>query len=643
MLGASVTEGTGAVVPMKVSIQGHANIPVTVNYATADLTEANHATAGADYTPVSGTLTFAPGAALTQTVNVPVINDTVWEADAERFGFNITDPANGQTASAPGTILDDEPHPPVVSIGSVSVREGEASGTKQVSIPVTLDRPAATATNVRWSTSNGTAVAGSDYQALANQQVVFEAGQVSAIIKVYVYGDAVNEADETFNVNLFSPFGVVLGTPTGVVTILNDDAPVSTSPTPVLSVDDVKVIEGDSGTADIDATVSSNIKAPAKILATISTVSGSAVSGVDYTAYSHRVNIAKGAVADHFTIKVKNDLTVESDESFYLVVNAITGATAGKTIGIVTIVDNDNPLPTTPTGIAAIQSRMTLGGTEVSWNAATTPLADWPLTGYEYRSSTNGGTTWGAWTSTGAGTSTWFVHVCGQGVTCTYQVRGVNKKGAGGSVGQASAVGLADTTSPAMTINTPTQRGNLDTLSGTTITGDAGFEGGDAYSVAVNVYPCNGCTNVTPTYSAFAAPIGGTWSVSPNLAPGVYTVQTSQSDWAAHTTTSSPTTFEVRNAVFVSPFGNDANPGSVTAPKLTIGAAATTAGAQGRPQVAVASGTFAPASASRSARASACSAASTRPAAGPVPAAPGHRGPLIGTSPRSPARPRASR
>ena len=52
-----------------------------------------------------------------------------------------------------------------------------------------------------------------------------------------------------------------------------------------------------------------------------------------------------------------------------------------------------------------------------------------------------------------------------------------------------------------MTINTPTQRGNLDTLSGTTLTGDAGFEGGDTLAVAVNVYPCNACTNVAPTYS----------------------------------------------------------------------------------------------------------------------------------------------
>ena len=61
-------------------------------------------------------------------MNVPVANDIAWEADAERFTFNVTNPGNGQTASAPGTILDDEAHPPVVSIGNVSIHEGEATG-----------------------------------------------------------------------------------------------------------------------------------------------------------------------------------------------------------------------------------------------------------------------------------------------------------------------------------------------------------------------------------------------------------------------------------------------------------------------------------------------------------------------------------
>ena len=48
---------------------------VSVNYATADGTDASAAKAGVNYTAKSGTLTFAPGVT-TQTINVPIIPNT---------------------------------------------------------------------------------------------------------------------------------------------------------------------------------------------------------------------------------------------------------------------------------------------------------------------------------------------------------------------------------------------------------------------------------------------------------------------------------------------------------------------------------------------------------------------------------------
>ena len=58
--------------------------PVTVDYATSDGT----ATAGSDYTPVSGTLTF-DGTDLTKTVSIPLINDDTDEDD-ETFTVTIS-------------------------------------------------------------------------------------------------------------------------------------------------------------------------------------------------------------------------------------------------------------------------------------------------------------------------------------------------------------------------------------------------------------------------------------------------------------------------------------------------------------------------------------------------------------------------
>ena len=53
---------------------------------------------------------------------------------------------------------------------------------------------------------------------------MFEAGTVSKFIKVSVVGDRTNEANEAFKINLFSPFGLVLGTATGTVTTNGDSS-----------------------------------------------------------------------------------------------------------------------------------------------------------------------------------------------------------------------------------------------------------------------------------------------------------------------------------------------------------------------------------------------------------------------------------
>ena len=78
--------------------------PITVTYQTADLT----ATAPFDYTPISGTLTFAPGE-LTQIIQVPLIGDELDELN-ETFAINLSNPINVTIADgqAIGTILDDD-------------------------------------------------------------------------------------------------------------------------------------------------------------------------------------------------------------------------------------------------------------------------------------------------------------------------------------------------------------------------------------------------------------------------------------------------------------------------------------------------------------------------------------------------------
>ena len=86
---------------------------VAVNYATSNGT----ATAGSDYTSASGTLNFAAGET-TKTFTVAVAGDTTPESD-EAFTVTLSSPTNATlgTASATGTITDDDSDitPPTVS------------------------------------------------------------------------------------------------------------------------------------------------------------------------------------------------------------------------------------------------------------------------------------------------------------------------------------------------------------------------------------------------------------------------------------------------------------------------------------------------------------------------------------------------
>ena len=593
--GGTVVEGNTQI-PVTVSLAGPPSAPMTVAYGTSDFATANHAIAGADYTATSGTLTFTPGGALSQVVNVPVIDDTLWESDAEGFNFTATNTGNSQASSTTGTIIDNEPHPPVISISNASLVEGDI-GVQSLAFTVSLDRVSTVPITARYSTASVTATAGSDYTAELNKQVVIEAGKTSKNVVVPVFGDTLVEGNEAFTVTLFNPFAAALGVSVATGTIIDDDAP--TAITPTISIGDVTTTEGDTGTIAVSAEVSLNVKAITTLSARLSTVaSGStATAGADYTAITNKlVTFLPGTFTKKVVFTIKNDVLVEGTEFFNVALTNLINVAPGKTNGTITILDNDNPLPTAPSGLTASASQSTLGGTELAWTGSTTPLADWPLTTYEFRTSTDGGTSWGAWAATGAGTSTFFVHTCGQGVSCTYQVRAANKKGPSGSTLSATAVGLDDTADPTFTVDSPTHNGNLDTVSGTVITGDAGFSAGDTGGIPVNVYACAACTNIAPTYTATIAAVGGTWTANPTLGTGVYTAQASQTDWDGRTVTSAAVTFEVRNAIFVSPFGNDANAGTATAPKLTITAAASAAGSQSRPQLAVANGTYASAS-----------------------------------------------
>jgi hypothetical protein len=218
-----VTEGnTGAVnATFTVTLSKPSSAAVTVNYATADLA----AKAGSDYVAKTGTLTI-PAGQTSGTFTVAVIGDRIVESSTEEFSVQLTSATNATIANAWGTglILDDEPR---INIGNMSKSEGTGKGknntTTTFTFTVSLGAAYDQAVTVNYATANGTATAGSDYQAKSGS-VTFAPGETIKTITIVVIGDRTKESNETFFVDLFGPSSnAFINTSRGTGTILNDD------------------------------------------------------------------------------------------------------------------------------------------------------------------------------------------------------------------------------------------------------------------------------------------------------------------------------------------------------------------------------------------------------------------------------------
>lgn len=216
----STTEGnsgtTNAV--YTVTLSSASTSTVTVNYTTADGT----AIAGSDFTATSGMLTFAPGE-ITKTIAVPIVGDTNGES-SETYTLTLSSPVNATivTATATGTITNDDP--PSLSIGDMSVTEGN-SGTKTMTFTVALSSSPSSAVEFDWATANGTATtANNDYTA-ANGHIRFNpnTATLQQTFSVTILGDATAELDETFYINLTNITGVSVFDAQAVGTIQDDD------------------------------------------------------------------------------------------------------------------------------------------------------------------------------------------------------------------------------------------------------------------------------------------------------------------------------------------------------------------------------------------------------------------------------------
>src|SRR5205823_1028339 len=144
-----------------------------------------------------------------------------------------------------GTITNDDPVPAISINDATPHNEGNTHDPGGVPdetnhiFTVSLSNPSDETITVDYATADGSATAGSDYNAITTTTLTFNPGETSKLVTVVVKGDTTYESDETFFVNLSNASSnATINDGQGVGTILNDDA------APTLSINDRSNNEG---------------------------------------------------------------------------------------------------------------------------------------------------------------------------------------------------------------------------------------------------------------------------------------------------------------------------------------------------------------------------------------------------------------
>jgi len=211
---------------------------------------------GSDYSLASSSpVQFAPGETA-KAISVAITDDNDVEGN-ETLQLGLSGVSANATLQAPTstilTLLDDDV-PSIVSFDSgQSWTASEADGV----LLVTLTRTGSLASeaSVEVTTTDGTAVAGSDYEAPSSEPVEFEAGFATATFAIGVTDDSADEPHEQFGVTVGNPISAAfaggVASISATATIADNDG----APTVVVGDPTTGDGSGGAGTTDVTFTV----------------------------------------------------------------------------------------------------------------------------------------------------------------------------------------------------------------------------------------------------------------------------------------------------------------------------------------------------------------------------------------------------
>lgn len=210
------------------------------------------------------------------------------------------------------------------------------------------------AVSVDCVTSNGTALAGSDYTA-TSQTLNWASGDgTNKFCTIPINDDGIDEANEFFNLALSNPVNAGLGArDTSRVFIIDNDGPTVT-----LGVSGTTLAEN-GGSRSVTATLSTT--SPQTVTVNLG-FTGAAVAGTDYSSTAGVITIFSGSTSGNVVLTGLDDDVDEGNESIVIdIVSVTNGMEQGTQQALITIIDDDSAgVTVTPqTGLTTDENGLT--------------------------------------------------------------------------------------------------------------------------------------------------------------------------------------------------------------------------------------------------------------------------------------------
>ena len=345
----TVNENAGSIL-LSVIRDGGSSSAISVQYATAN----GSATSGVDFSGSQGILSWAAGDTSARQITVPILDAKV-VGGTRSFSVALSSVTGGATMGSPSSatvsINDNDTTALSAPAGtmqltSAAITVNENAGSLQVS--VTRIGGVGGAVSAQYATSNGTAVAGTDYTASSGILLWADQDGSSKTISIPITDENLTSGSKAFILTLNNPTGgASLGADaSAAITIADNDtatSPPAPSGTLQFSSSTFSVNES-AGTVSLRVFRSGGMAGAVAV--TCTTGNGSAIAGADYGATNTALTWADGdSTTKQLNVPIYNEQLTSGTKTFTV---ALSAASGGASLGtpataVVTINENDAP------------------------------------------------------------------------------------------------------------------------------------------------------------------------------------------------------------------------------------------------------------------------------------------------------------